>query len=121
VTSDLAIGSRVVSILDDAGLRVNVAMWLRTPEYEDWRFVLSSRELDAAGPFGSYRLVRDALDRGHFAFEDIPALLILKMTDPFVRALRRTFGKVKSVDGMRLGGQLMGDRFIEEAIVYRIR
>jgi hypothetical protein len=42
------------------------------------------------------------------------------MTDPFVRQLRRRFGKAKSVEGMRLGGQLFGDRYIEDAYVYRI-
>jgi hypothetical protein len=42
------------------------------------------------------------------------------MTDPFIRALRRLFGKTKSVEGMRLGGQMIGDRFVEDAYVYRI-
>jgi hypothetical protein len=43
------------------------------------------------------------------------------MKDPFIRELRRIFGKTKSVEGMRLGGQLFGDRFIEDGIAYRIR
>jgi hypothetical protein len=34
--------------------------------------------------------------------------------------LRRIFAKTKSVEGMRLGGQMIGDRFIEDAWVYRI-
>jgi hypothetical protein len=43
------------------------------------------------------------------------------MSDPFIRALRRILAKAKSVEGMRLGGQLIGDRFVEDALVYRIR
>ena len=42
------------------------------------------------------------------------------MADPFVRELRRLFGKARSVEGMRLGGQMIGDRFVEDAYVYRI-
>ena len=45
----------------------------------------------------------------------------MKMSDPFVRALRRVFAKTKSVEGMRLGGQQIGDRFVDDALVYRIR
>ncbi len=47
--------------------------------------------------------------------------MILPMTDPLIKHLRRTFGKAKSSEGMRLGGQVIGDRFIEDAFVYRIR
>ncbi|MBZ5724745.1 MAG: hypothetical protein LAP87_07080 [Acidobacteriia bacterium] len=46
--------------------------------------------------------------------------MILAMADPFIKELRRIFGKAKSVEGMRLGGQLIADRFIDDAYVYRI-
>ena len=59
--------------------------------------------------------------RRGYLLEETPALLILKMTDPFIRALRRLFSKTKSVEGMRLDGQLIGDRFVEDALVYRVR
>jgi hypothetical protein len=49
-----------------------------------------------------------------------PPVMILAMSDPFIKELRRLFGKSKSVQGMRLGGQLVGGRFIEDAYVYRI-
>jgi len=97
-----------------------MAMWLRTSEYEDWRFALSSRDLDGSAPLASIRLVHKALDRGNLAFEDTPAFLIFKTTEPFVRALRRIFGKVKSVEGRHVSGQPVGDRFVDEAIIYRI-
>ena len=96
-------------------------MWLHTPEYEDWRFVLSSPRLDRSEPPEAYGLVHDALDRAGVPLENTPPLLILGMTDPFVRTLRRIFGKAKNVEGMRLGGQMLGDRFVDDAIVYRIK
>ena len=36
------------------------------------------------------------------------------------RALRRTFGKAKTVEGMRLGGHMVGKRWVEDAYVYRV-
>lgn len=107
--------------LDRSNLSASVALWLYSPEYEDWRFVLASRRLDAAEPSEAYGLVHNALAAAGISLERTPSLLILKMSDPFIRALRRTFAKAKSVEGMRLGSQLIGDRFIEDALVYRIR
>jgi hypothetical protein len=121
VATDFAVGSRIVEILDSTGLQLNMAMWLRTPEYEDWRFALSSRDLDSVEPSAAYGRVHDALDENGLLLETTPPLLIFKTTDPFVRALRRIFGKSKNVEGMRLGGQTLGDRFVEDAVVYRIR
>lgn len=113
-------GAKIVQILDDAGLTIKVALWLYTSEYEDWRFVLSSGRLDSAKPSDAYGLIHDALEHGGLALEQTPTLMILRMADPFVRALRLSFGKTKSVEGMRLGGQMIGDRFVEDAIVYRV-
>lgn len=121
VTTDFLAGSRILEILESTGLRLNMAMWLRTSDYEDWRFALSSRDLDRAEPAAAYGLVYEALEKRGFLLESTPSFLIFRTSDPFVRGLRRIFGKAKSVEGMRLGSQTIGDRFIEDAIVYRIR
>ncbi len=47
VSVDLEKGSRMLQILDDAGLDVKVSLWAVLAEYEDWRLVLSSRKFDA--------------------------------------------------------------------------
>jgi len=121
VTTDFMGGLAILHALDRTDLSINVALWLHSPEHDDWRFVLASRRLDAAAPSEAYGLVHDALAGAGVSLEHTPVLLILKMSDPFVRALRRTFGKTKSVEGMRLGGQLIGDRFVSDALIYRIR
>ncbi len=121
VTIDFAVGKKLVEALDHSDLSISVALWAYLSEYEDWRFVLSSRKLDEAKPAEAYGLVRNVLKAADFPSEQIPTLAIRSMSDPFIRALRRMFGKTKSVEGMRLGGQLIGNRFIEDAVVYRIR
>jgi hypothetical protein len=98
-----------------------VALWLYSTEHEEWRFVLASRRLDGVERSDAYGLVHDAFAAAGISLEQTPALLILKMQDPLVRELRRIFAKTKSVEGMRLGGQVIGDRFVEDALVYRIR
>lgn len=121
VSIDLDKGAEIVSALDDANLKISVALWLYSNDHEDWRLALSSRRLDEAEPSAAYGLLHDALEARGITLEQTPTFMILPMTDPFVRALRRMFGKARSAEGMRLGGQMVGDRFIEGAYVYRIR
>jgi hypothetical protein len=120
VGPDVEKGSRMLQILDEAGLWVNVALWAVLADYGDWRFILSSRKFDAAGPTGGYGLLHDTLDDAGFSLEETPIVGIFHTTDPFIRTLRKTFGKTKSVDGMRLGGQTFSNRFVEDAYAYRI-
>jgi len=121
VEADFTTGLNLLRALDHASVAVNVALWLRASEYGDWRFVLASRSLDASALSEAYGRVHDALAEEGISLERTPTLLILSMSEPFIRELRRIFSKAKSVEGMRLGGQMIGDRFVEDALVYRIR
>lgn len=120
VNIDVDQGTRVLNILDHAKLDVKVALWVVLPEYEDWRLVLASRRFDAAGVRGGYTLVGDALRAAGLPIALTPTFMILRMDDPFIRGLRKIFTRTKSIEGMRLGLQTIGDRFIEHAYVYRV-
>jgi hypothetical protein len=120
VNLDIAIGSEVLKALDNAGLDPRVVLWLYTPEYEEWRLAIGSPILDAKKPGDAYGAVNAAMDAAGISIGRAPSTLILRMTDPFIRSLRRLFAKTKSVELMRLGNQMIGDRFVEDAVVYRI-
>lgn len=120
VSLDIDRGAKILDTLLGANVKVNVALWMYLSEYEDWRLVLSARQFDKLGVRAAYGLVHDSLDAAGFTPEKTPPIMILPMADPLVRELRRLFGKAKSVEGMRLGGQMIGDRFVEDAYVYRI-
>jgi hypothetical protein len=119
VNLDIERGSELLEALDRARLKVAVALWVYLPEYEDWRLVVSARRFDSLDPREAYRLLNDSLAAAGFTPEKTPPVMILSMADPFIRKLRQ-LGKTKSVEGLRLGGQTIGDRFIQDAYVYRI-
>ena len=52
--------------------------------------------------------------------ERTPTLLVMRTTDPLIRDLRRKFGKINIGSGMRIGGETVGDRFIEYGYAYRV-
>jgi hypothetical protein len=120
VSLDVETGARIIEALDASGLKVNVALWATLPEYGDTRLILASRHFDEENPIKSYGKVLDALREKGVPHRQVPEMLVLRMKDPFIRDLRKLFGKTASVDGMRLGGQSFGDRFIEDGYVYRI-
>lgn len=120
VNIDLDLGQEILRALDDAGIPVSVALWAYLPEFEDWRLILASRKLESAGLSEGYGAIRKATDAAGISVERIPLTMIMRITTPFVRELRRLFGKTKTVEGMRLGGQMIGDRYIEDAYVYRV-
>jgi hypothetical protein len=88
------------------------------PEYGDWRLVVASPALDQKHLLKAHIKVAE-LFGGRFAYT-LPPLMILPMKDPFIKELRRIFGKAGNVKGMRLGGQTIGDRYLEAGYVFRI-
>ncbi len=120
VSFDTEAGSRVLQILDDAGLQVKVALWAILPEYEEWRLVLSSRKFDGVGMIEAYGLLNDALDKAGFPVELTPTIVILRTTDPLIRDLRKDYARSNVSAGTHVGGRMLGDRFVEDAYAYRI-
>jgi len=120
VSLDIERGREVLDALKRAKLKVSIALWVYSPEYEDWRLVLSARQFGSLDPRDAYRRLNDSLAAAGLTPDKTPPVLILPTTDSFIRELRQLFWKTKSVEGMRLGGQMIGDRFVQDAYVYRI-
>ncbi|MEJ7606258.1 MAG: hypothetical protein WKF37_08315 [Bryobacteraceae bacterium] len=121
VSADIENGKQMLKVLDDGGLSVSVLLWLYLSRYEDWRLAIASRQLDRMGQREGIGMVYDKALEGGFELRNVPTFIIHEMNDPLIRALRRAYSKASSVEGMRLGGHLVGDQFIEDAYVYRIR
>jgi hypothetical protein len=121
VSMDIQRGADILAALDQAKVKVSVALFAALSEYGDWRMVLAARAFDELRLRKAYGLIFESLTPAGIGVEQTPTILILPMNDPFIRELRKTYAKTKSVEGIRLGGQLIGGRFVEDAYVYRIR
>ena len=121
VNIDIQRGAEIVAALDRADIKVSVGLFAVLSEYGDWRMIFAARAFDEHGITDAYGLLFRTLSAAGIGPEKLPIILIFSMKDPFIRELRRRFGKTKSVEGMRLGGQLIGGRFVEDGYVYRIR
>jgi pimeloyl-ACP methyl ester carboxylesterase len=121
LATDFELGSRILEWLDQSNLAIKVAAWVYLEDYEEWRFALASPRLDAAEGATAYGLVLDALRAAGLPTGKTPTFIIFGMKDPFTRALRALFAKTKSVEEMRIGSQRIGDRYVEDGILYRVR
>lgn len=120
VDIDFKKGERVISALENAGVRLSVVMWVHFSEYEDWRFVLASKDLDALDLGDAYLKINQVLKDAGMSIHQLPLIFLMKTSDPFIRALRKVFKNTKNVAGMRLSGQRWGDRYVDDAYTYKI-
>ena len=121
VTFDIENGEKVVEALDKAGKAPNVAIWAKLPDYEDWRLVIASDRLDQSSEFTGYSEINEAIRKAGIPFHRKPTIYLRPMDNPMIQALRSAYASMSDNYGMRLGSQIFGDKYLEDAVVYRIR
>jgi len=81
---------------------------------------ISARQYDSLDLRAAYRSLRESLAPAGFTAWNTPIVMILPMSDPFIKDLRKLYGKYREIEGTRIGNQMIGGRFVEDAFVYRI-
>jgi hypothetical protein len=121
VSIEVQRGADIVAALDQAKVKVSVGLFAKLGEYENWRMVLAARAFDGLKITDAYGLIFESLTAAGIGVEKTPSILIFPMRDPFIRDIRRRYGKRENVEGLILGTQSFGGRFVEDGYVYRIR
>jgi hypothetical protein len=123
VNFDIQNGEEVIKALDQADKSPDVALWAKLPDYEKWRLVLASHLLDQKSEFSGYTEIIEAMDKAGIPVHRQPSILMRPMDNPMIKALREIsiFASEAGTYGMRLGGQVFGDKYLEDSFVYRIR
>jgi hypothetical protein len=118
---DLELGDEILEMLDAAKFPVTAALWVLSEELGGWQFVVGTPFYEKLGTREAYGRLIAAVrvdDPVSMRFDDVR---LMGNRDPFIRELRRIFGKAASVKGMRLGGQSFGNIHMDDAGVYRIK
>jgi len=123
VNFDIENGKEVIDALDRVGKGPDVALWAKFPDYESLRLVIASPGLDQKSEFSGYTQIIDAMDKAGIPVHRQPSFFMRPMDDPMIQALRSSsiYASEAGTYGMRLGGQVFGDKYLEDAFVYRIR
>jgi len=96
---------------------------LRVPEFSDWWLWIASPVYDSEGIFEALRRIQVVLRKASPRMPiELDQITVVSPKDPVIRHLRRRFGKADCfVEGTRIGGQMIGDRFVDEAFRYRVK
>jgi hypothetical protein len=119
---NIAGGEKILDMLDAAKFPVTVALWaLYGPEGDErWRLILASPLHDKLGYQEAFLKMFHALSGSNHDWALSP--IILETTrNPFIRNLRKEFGKASHATGLHLGGRTVGDRWVDDLYIYRIR
>ncbi len=120
VTPDATFGEELLRSLDDRRFPISVAAWLKQDD-EEWELLLATSLYDKLGVKDAYARLLDALsEESPVALNSLP-IRLTGHKDPVIKDLRRLFKKTASVDGLRIGGQRIGDRWIEDGYLYRVK
>lgn len=115
VNFDIEKGQRVIDALDQEGYAPEVVLWASLPQYENWRFVLSSSRIS-----GYDELIAHLRNAGVMPGSR-PSILLRNADDPFIKELREKYAGQEEILGHRLGSQYLGKQYLDEAYIYRIR
>jgi hypothetical protein len=120
VMPDLAAASEALAELDGAGVEKITAVLMLDPEYENWRFLLSSPSLDQAHPLKAHEKVHQILG-GQFVYR-LPPFLVLPTKDPFIRELKKSLNGLNATGHIpvSLAGLTVADRQISAGYLLRL-
>jgi hypothetical protein len=120
VSPDFKVGDEVLDLLDAAKVPVSAAAWVLAERLGGWQFVIGTPIYDKLGAREAYgRLIAAVRAKDHesMLFDDVR---LMGNRDPFIRELRRSMGRHGFRKGARTGGTI-GDLYVNDAIVYRIK
>lgn len=124
VTNGIEDGRKLLAALDEAGVCIDVALWLYSERYDRWRLAFSSPQFDERGHLWGYATIRSAIGRVDSAvdFNSIDTgVTILDSTQSPIPELR-----MHAAEGFDLTGQWLRDTYvnrarIDAAYIFRVK
>lgn len=114
-------GKLLTELMDKAKLRVVASFWLFEPEANEWRLVVSSPFIASMGTRAILRDIQKFLRQDERLKKslDLRDIYVKDPTSELVKSLRSQLRTGKTIRGIRLTGNRIGESFVEDAYVYR--
>jgi hypothetical protein len=111
----------LIEALDSKGVEVKAALWLLSPELEEWRLIIATPLIDEQGPIAAYTLVQSVLEATPEAQSiSLDSISIVSPGDPMVKLLGKTFRTGPVITRLELTKASVRNVFFEEAHIYRM-
>jgi len=114
-------GRQLIEELDKTEFDVCGALWFYLTDGDEWRLIIASAYADINGPKKSYEFIQNKMKKLPKDF-DIPLsdITVLSPKDELIRLLRIAIRTKKSISGIRFTRNVINNKLIEDAYIYRL-
>jgi len=123
LTEDLiADGAKLIERLDQKGIDVPEALWVRFPDIEAWKLTLSLPLVSREGPKQGYQVIQRALrdikeQLGPLRLDDVA---VLNPEAPLIALLRIALQTGRGISRIHFTGNTINGQVFPDALVYRV-
>jgi len=115
-------GAQLTAKLDEMRLPIAAAMWLFSPDINEWRLLFASPELSTAGPRNVYEKIEEARQAlgDKAAAAPLSVIGLIDANHQLVQLLRIAVRTEAGVARVRFSKNVINGQFIEDTLIYRI-
>lgn len=115
-------GAKLTAKLDDFDVPVLAALWLFSPEFNDWRLTFTAADFASVGPRKIYRAILDAPIALGISHDILPleSIGLLDENNQTVRLLRKALQTGPGISQIRFRKNAIDGHFVEDALIHRL-
>ena len=115
-------GATLVRKLDERGLQPDAALWLYSPDLEQWKLVIAEVKVGKKGPKEVYRQIQKILTESadEIAELSLDDVALAKPDAPIIALLRAAIRTGPGISGIRFKNNVINGTLIEDAYISRL-
>ena len=122
VDSDIKDGERLIKALDESQFEVRAAMWFYMTDSDEWLLLIASPYVEENGPKKSYNFIQKELAKFTPPSEiSLKNISVLSPNHDLISLLRIAIRTGPGISGIRYTRNVVNNRLIEDAYIYRMQ
>lgn len=115
-------GATLVRKLDERGLQPDAALWLYSPDVQQWKLVIAEVKVGKKGPKEVYRQIQKILTESadEIAELSLDDVALAKPDAPIIALLRVAIRTGPGISGIRFKNNVINGTLIEDVYIYRL-
>lgn len=122
VDTDIKDGERLIKALDESQFEVRAAMWFYMIDSDEWLLLIASPYVEENGPKKSYNFIQKELAKLTPPSEiSLKNISVLSPNHDLISLLRIAIRTGPGISGIRFTRNVVNNRLIEDAYIYRMQ
>lgn len=119
VNRQLEEGRKLLERLDETATRIDVALWINTPDTDDWQLMLGTSGVNRNGTRKIYEFVLTILNQ--YAIDlSLSEISVVDQSNDLCKALRQLVQTGSGIKTMSFFGNFVNGQRLPDSIIYRV-